>query len=195
MLLTSFATVISLFSSATFATPIESPLSPHVPVKAPLLARQAGTYGGVDTNINASLAGTYSCYKGGTWVLQTELDIPIHNICGAPAWDSLEFQKFSFDPTAEGAYPNQESFYQLHAGCFVITPNCDPTPPKNQAYVKLTADIVSATHANMGDCEYALGRLQTLCHGDNGWTRGGYYTFIDGTTYGADPARNGGNGQ
>lgn len=58
-------------------------------------------------------------------------------------------------------------------------------------YLHYTADIQSATHANTADCEYAMGRVRDICHGTNGWTRGGWYTFSDGTSYGLDPSTNG----
>ena len=60
-------------------------------------------------------------------------------------------------------------------------------------YIHYTANIQSVTHANTADCEYAMGRVRDICHGTNGWTRGGWYTFEDGTSYGLDPSVNGGS--
>ena len=192
MLLASFAVLVSQFAS-TFATPIESHLSPDVFDKAPLVARQKGTYGGTDANINASLAGTYNCYNGGTWVLQPALDIPINEICGEPVHDVLDFTPFSLIPNADGAYPRQASDYQMSEVCFDVSANCDGTPQKGKSYVHFTGDITEAMHANRADCEYALGRTRDLCHGKNNYTRGGWFTFIDGTSYGLDPTKVGGN--
>ena len=191
MLLASTAFLISQLASATFATPIDSQLSPKDSVKAPLVARQKGTYSGTDTNVNASLAGTYNCFKGGTWVLQTQTNTPIDQICGAPVYDDIEVTPFSLIPNADGAYSAQQSDYQLDVVCFDVSHDCDNTPPNQHAYLHLNADIQDAAHANMEDCQYALGRVRDLCHDNKGYTRGGWFTFIDGTSYGFDPSRNG----
>ena len=193
ILLASSAMFLFHFTITTFATPIESHLSPGVSEKAPLVARQKGTYSGVDANVNASLSGTYNCFNGGTWALQTALNIPITEICGGPVYQVLEFSPFSLQPNADGAYPQQTSDYQLSQVCFDVSANCDATPQKGKYYVHFNGDIQSPAHANMVDCEYALGRVRDLCHGKNGWTRGGWFTYIDGTSYGMDPSKNGGN--
>lgn len=190
MLLASSAVFISLFASTTLATPIQSHSSPDVSLKAPLVARQKGTYSGTDA-LNASLAGTFNCYKGGTWALQDALDVSINQVCGAPVYQVLDFTPFSLVPNADGAYPPQQSDYQLAQVCFDVSANCDSTPVKGKGYIQYTGDIQGATHANTADCEYAMGRVRDICHGKNGWTRGGWYTFSDGTTYGLDPSRNG----
>lgn len=190
MLLASSAVFISYLASTTFATPIESQPSLDVSVKAPLVARQKGTYNGIDA-LNASLAGTFNCYKGGTWALQDALDISINGICGTPVYDVLDFTPFSFVPNADGAFPPQQSDYQLDQVCFDVSLNCDSPAVKGKGYIHYTGDIRTATHANTADCEYAMGRVRDICHGTNGWTRGGWYTFSDGTSYGLDPSKNG----
>ena len=193
MLLAGFAFLISQFAATTSATPIESRPSSDTFAKSPLIARQAGTYSGVDTNVNASLAGTYNCFRGGTWALQTALNIPINQICGAPVYDVLDFTPFSLIPNADGAYPAQQSDYQLSVLCFDVSENCADSPQKGDGYIHFNGDIRAPAHANIADCEYALGRVRDLCHGKNGWTRGGWFTFIDGTSYGLDPSRVGQN--
>lgn len=192
VLLASSAIFISQLASTTFATPIESDPSPDVSSRAPLVARQAGTYSGTDA-LNASLAGTFNCYKGGTWALQDNLDTPINEVCGAPVYEVLDFTPFSFVPNADGAYPSQVSNYQEDQVCFDVSVNCDSTPVKGKGYISYTADIQGATHANTADCEYALGRVRDICYCKNGWTKGGWYTFGDGTSYGLDPSVNGGS--
>lgn len=192
MLLASSAVFISQIASTTFASPIESYPSPDVLAKAPLVAREKDTYSGTDA-LNASLAGTFNCYKGGTWALQDALDTSINEICGTPVYQPLEFTPFSFVPNADGAYPPQQSDYQLAQVCFDISVECDSTPAKGTGYVHYTGNIQAATHANTADCEYAMGRVRDICHGTNGWTRGGWYTFRDGTSYGLDPSKNGGS--
>ena len=191
MLLASSAFFISHFVATTFATPINSHQSPDLSITAPLVARQKGTYSGTDANVDQNLTGIYNCFRGGTWVRQTELNIPINNICGEPVYDVLEFTPFSLTPNDDGAYPPEQSDYQLEQGCFDVSHACDDTPQKGTAYVHFNADIRGPTHATKAYCEYALGRVRDLCHGENGWTRGGWFTFIDETSYGLDPSRNG----
>ena len=192
-LLASSAVFLSHFAFTTFATPIDSHLSPGDSDKAPLVPRQKGTYSGTDANANVSLSGTYNCFRGGSWALQTALDTPINETCGGPAYDVLDFEPFSLQPNADGAYPQQATDYQLSQVCFDVSANCDDTPQKGKYYVYFNGDIKSPMHANTADCEYALGRVRDLCHGKNGWTRGGWFTYIDGTSYGMDPSKNGGN--
>ena len=187
MLLVSCVVAISQLTYTAFAAPVESHPSPDASVKAPLIARQAGTYSGNDA------LGTYNCYKGGTWALQTSLNNSIYKICGDPVYDTPEFTPFSFLPNADGAYPQQQSDYQQEQGCFDVSTNCDSSPQKGKDYLHYTADIAAAQHANTADCEYAMGRVRDLCHGNNGWTRGGWYTFTDGTSYGCDVSHNGSN--
>ena len=191
--LVSSAFFISQFISTTIATPIESYDSPDVSVKALLVARQKGTYSGTDANVNASLVGTYNCFKGGTWARQTECTTPIQHVCGEPVYDVHEFTPFSLQPNADGAYNPQQTLYQLNQACFDISANCDDTPQSGKANIYFDAHIGDATHANTADCVYAMGRIRDLCHGDNGWTRGGWFTFTDGTSYGLDPQTNGKN--
>ena len=193
VLLASSAFFFSQFLFGTIATPIESPVSPDVFVKAPLVARDKETYSGTDTNANANLAGTYTCYKYGTWVRQTETDIPINNICGEPVHDVPQFTPFSFTPNADGAYNPQVSAYELSWRCFDISADCDATPQTGDAYIYFNGDDLTPAHANTAACEYALGRARDLCHGDNGYTRGGWFTYIDGTSYGFDPQTDGKN--
>ena len=193
ILLASFAGLVSYFTSTTFATPIDSRPSPDVFSKTPLVARQKGTYSGADS-LNASLAGTFNCYKGGTWALQGQLDISNVQVCGAPVYEVPDFTPFSFVPNADGAYPPEQSDYQLAQVCFDVSANCDPTPQNGKVYIHYTGDIMGPAHANRADCEYAMGRVRDICHGNNGWTRGGWYTFSDdGTSYGLDPSTNGGS--
>ena len=193
MLVASSAIFVSRLASTTVAgTAIESHPSPDGFTQGPLVTRQEGTYSGSDS-LNVSLAGTFSCYKGGTWALQDALDISINEVCGAPVYQVLDFTPFSLIPNADGAYPPQVSNYQLDQVCFDVSVNCDSTPVKGKGYIAYTGDIQGATHANMVDCEYAMGRVRDICHGNNGWTRGGWYTFHDGTTYGLDPSVNGGS--
>ena len=193
VLLASSVFFFSQFLFTTIATPIESPVSPDVSVKASLVARDKGTYSGTDTNVNASLAGTYTCYKEGTWARQTEIDIPINHICGEPVYDVPQFTPFSFFPNADGAYNPQVSAYDLTWRCFDISSDCDATPQHNDIYIYFDGNNLTPDHANAAACEYGLGRARDLCHGDNGYTRGGWFTFIDGTSYGFDPQTNGKN--
>ena len=190
ILLASAALFTSQLVATAFAAPTESYLSPNVLIKAPLIARQKGTYSGTDA-LNATLAGTFNCYKGGTWALQHAIDVSVKQVCGAPVYQVPEFTPFSLVPNADGAYPPQVSDYQFDQSCFDVSTDCDSTPTKGSVYIKYTADIQSATHANTADCEYAMGRVRDICHGTNGWTRGGWYTFQDGTSYGLDPSTNG----
>ena len=193
VLLASSVFFFSQFLFATIATPIESSILPDVSVKAPLIARAKATYSGTDTNINASLAGTYNCYNDGTWARQTEIDIPINYICGEPVHDVPQFTPFSFIPNADGAYNPQVSVYQLSWRCFDVSSNCDSTPKYGDYYLYFNGDDLTPAHANAAACEYALGRARDLCHGDNGYTRGGWFTYTDGTSYGFDPQKNGKN--
>ena len=193
VLLASSAFFISRFLFAITATPIESPVSLDISVKAPLTARDKQTYSGTDTNVNASLAGTYNCYKGGTWARQTEMDIPITHICGEPVYDVPQFTPFSFVPNADGAYNPQQSAYDLDWRCFDVSSNCDPTPQQGGVYIYFNGDDLTPAHANTAACEYALGRARDLCHGNNGYTRGGWFTYIDGASYGFDPQTDGKN--
>ena len=193
-LLASSAFFFSQFLFATIATPIESPVSPDVSVNAPLVARDnKATYSGTDTNANISLAGTYNCYKEGTWVRQTEVNIPINNTCGEPVHDVPEVQPFSFVPNADGAYNTQLSVYSLSWHCFDVSTNCDDRINNGDIYIYFDGNDLRREHANVEMCEYGLGRARDLCHGDNGYTRGGWFTFSDGTSYGFDPQRQGKN--
>ena len=187
VLFVSSAFFFSRFLFATIATPIESPVSPDDSVKAPLVARDKATYSGTDTNANASLAGTYTCYKDGTWVRQTEIDIPITHVCGEPVHDVPEFIPFSFIPNADGAYNPQVSPYQLSWRCFDVSSDCDSALRHGDTYIYFDGNDLTREHANVAACEYAFGRARDLCHGDNGYTRGGWFTYIDGTSYGFDP--------
>ena len=194
MLLASSAFFLSQFLFATIAIPVESPALPDVSVKAPLVARGGpAIYSGTDTNANASLAGTYSCYKEGTWARQTEMDIPFNHTCGEPVHDVPQFTPFGLKPNADSAYPPQVTYYDLNWRCFDISTNCDSQIQNNDIYIYLNGDALTSAHANVESCEYALGRARDLCHGDNGYTRGGWFTFLDGTSYGFDPQRSGKN--
>ena len=194
LLLASSALLLSQFFFATIATPVESPVSPDVSVKAPLVARGGPTtYTGTDTNANASLVGTYTCYKEGTWVRQSEMDIPINHTCGQPVYSVPQFTPFGLKPNADGAYPPEGTDYDLSWRCFDISTGCDSNIQNNDVYIYLNGDALTPAHANVESCEYALGRARDLCHGDNGYTRGGWFTFLDGASYGFDPQRNGKN--
>ena len=190
MLLVSYVVTISLTYTA-FAAPVESDPSPDASVNAPLIARQAGTYSGNDT----TRGGVFNCYKGGTWALQTSLNNSIGPVCGdaASSYDHQQYQGFSFVPNPDKTYSQQQSVYQQQQGCFTVSTNCDSSPKKGQDFLLYTADIAYAKHANTADCEYAMETVRDACHGDNGYTRGGWYTYADGTSYGCDVSHNGSN--
>ena len=184
---------LSHLAFTTFATPIESKLSPDVFDKYPLVARQKGTDHYTDANVNESLAGTYDCFKGGTWALQKSIDEPIVRVCGGSAYQTRVFTPLILEPIADGTYPPSASVYQLSENCFTDSVDCDPSGTKGTYYLYFNADIRASLHAVPEYCEYALGRVRDLCHGENSWSRGGWFTFIDGTSYGVDPSKNGGS--
>ena len=196
VLLASSAFFLSQFLFGAIATPIESPAAPDVSVKAPLVPRRHKhdpTYGGTDTNANQSLAGTYTCFNDGTWAHQAQINLTIPHICGEPVHDVPEFTPFSLTPNADGAYNHQLSYYRLNWLCFDISQDCDATLKNGDTYAYFTGNDLRTDHANKEACQYALGRTNDLCHGDNGYTRGGWFTYIDGTSYGFDPQTNGNN--
>ena len=190
MLLISYVFTISQLAYTAFAAPVESDPSSDASAKAPLIARQRGTYSGDDSSGNG---GRYYCYNGGTWALQTSLNSSLYLICGAEAYDAHQFQGFSFKPLADGTYSQQESDYQQTGNCFTTSKNCDSSPQKGQDYIHYTAVISTSQHNNTADCEHAIETVRDMCHGEHGYTRGGYYTYTDGTTYGADVSHNGSN--
>ena len=189
MLLVSYVVTISQFTYTACAAPVESDPSLDASVNAPLIARQAGTYSGNDS------LGEFNCYKGGTWALQSSLNNSIAPVCGdrTSAYDHQQFQGFSFAPNPDGSYSQQQSVYQQEQGCFTTSTNCDSSPVKGKDFLLYTADIAYAQHANTADCEYAMEVVRDACHGDNGYTRGGWFTYPDGTSYGCDVSHNGSN--
>ena len=147
-----------------------------------LATRGGSTYSGNDA-LDPNRAGTFTCFKDGTWQPQQWITSTWDQACSTAEHDD-DNHHFSFTPSADGTYPHQEVDHEYAV--------CTPQPPYADAcnafgYVKYTGDIKAPAHANTEDCEYAMERVVAICHGDNQDTRGGWYTFSDGTSYGADP--------
>ena len=190
MLFVSYVVAISQFTYTACATPVESDPSLDASVNAPLIARQRGTYSGNDT------LGEFYCYRGGTWALQTSFNNSIGPVCGnsTNASDHPQYQPFSFQANPDGSYSQQQSLYQQEQRCFVTsTSNCDSSAQNGNNFLLYTALIETKQHANPRDCEHAMETVRDACHGDNGFTRGGWYTYTDGTSYGCDVSHNGSN--
>lgn len=158
-------------------------------MESTLDARQASTYNGHD-DTQPGFAGTYHCYRGGTWMAQPQINGTLDQACTTTIFDH-DIQHFNFTlDTVNNTNAQQLVRHQFrHCGrprVFGVWSSDCSLP--DAAYVKYAVDFKSTAYNSTEACRFAFRRILTNCYGENLDTRGGYWQFDqDGTTYTVDP--------
>ena len=171
-------TVLSLCAPFTYPSPIVSR-------EQNLHRRQRGAYWGADDD-GTGHPGSYFCYRGGTWYKQADIAGLWDQACSNSTSITYDTQHFSYAPNADGSYTDQSVRHEVYSQCLensVTTILCQDTGFE----VDFRATFESANHANQSDCQWAMKRVNDVCHGKHNDTRGGWFEFQDGSTYGFDP--------
>ena len=191
IILYSGAALLTLYANASPLRPVS--IKPFENLEGILQTRQAGTYDGYDDS-QAALSGTYHCFKGGTWMAQSQLNEILDQACTNNTnfdHDAGHFN-FTLDPTGSNAHQSVQHRFRYcnkKHPFGVSSAECELPAP---AYVNFQADFGSETFANTDACRYAMRKIIETCHGKHQDTRGGWWQFIgDNTTYNVDPQTDG----
>jgi len=182
--------LLALFALTIDAWPFHSSLDSSTQlIEGTLQARQAGTHNGHD-NSRSGYAGTFHCYKGGTWMAQSQINNTLDQACTTTDFDH-DAQHFNFTlDTTNGTNAIQEIRHDFrHCGnpqqFGVWSSECSPP---DQAYVNYAVDFKTTTYNNTEACRFAMRRILAHCYGKHQDTRGGWWQFDqDSTTYNVDP--------
>lgn len=156
-----------------------------------LSRRQSGTYDGTDDD-GTGHPGTFHCFRGGTWMKQAQLSSLWDQACTTEDITD-DTSHFDFNPTINGQYSQTIQYvnHTIDQPCITLPGPLQTTEhncPTTYYELDMSATLMSATHANSSECEWAFARIIDICHGQHLDSRGGWWQFQDdGTTYGIDP--------
>ena len=194
MIIYSGVALLMLYANASPLRPIS--INPFKYLDGILQTRQAGTFNGYDDS-HAAFNGTYHCFKGGTWMAQSQLNGTLDQACTNNTDFDHDAGHFNFTLDPKGSNAHQLLLHRFrHCSTEhpfgVFSPEC---ASPDQAYVNFQADFQSEMFANTDACRYAMRKIIEICHGKHQDTRGGWWQFIgDNTTYNVDPQGTGGDG-
>ena len=193
IILYSGVALLTLYANASPLRPIS--INPFKYLDGILQTRQAGTYDGYDES-QAAFNGTYHCFKGGTWMAQSQLNGTLDQACTNTVFDhDAQHFNFTLDPTGSNAQQLVRHRFRHWRTTIPFGDTSADFGTADKAYVDFQADFRSEAFANTDACRYAMREIIKICHGKHQDTRGGWWQFIgDGTTYNVDPQTTGGNG-
>lgn len=181
-------TILVLQSELASASPLASRTTNHA-----LGRRQAGTYDGTD-NFDGipTHAGTFDCFRDEFRLHQSELTAMWDQACTNTTSIQDDDAHFSYVPNPDNkTYPLQSVTHQIQNGQLhnetadgqVVSGWRD-----SGHELDMTAQFHGPTHATTEECQWVMQRITAICHGENGFSRGGWWEFADDkTTYGIDP--------